>query len=519
MKIRQFGKYAGAICFSGMISMATASPPPVVTDDPNDSHDAHALEAPRIRTDMHEAMIAHDAAVNDLVSDGPFANVTKNLAPAGHGIRLEPNATTDVWALGKFAYTGTFSNPCGGEDNAGIFIWDIGNHNKVSKSGFIPSPTGSRANDVKAASLNSGDILVHTNESCGGGPGGFEVYNVDDPNNPVHLAHVQVDEIAEITPLFFVPGALEDNGVHNLWLFSQGANDYVAAQSEGIFDGFQIFDITDPSNPTLVSGWGAEELNDPGVGALTLSEDPTGARTLASINWLFDGFGSSANRFLHDFTITPDGLKAYLAHWDAGLVLLDISDVSNPQVLSLAIDPTSEDGEVNSHSVWPNADGSIVVEGEEDFSPFASQFSITSGPNVGIYPAAEGAITTPIADLPGAEMSGATTYVGLACSPISAGSGIALIQRGACAFTLKGNNAIAAGYTGMVVFNDAARGDALVTMGGTDVDIPGVFVGHSTGLLVAGVATAGDLVEGNSGADINDAARREPSILVLIRAF
>jgi hypothetical protein len=239
---------------------------------------------------------------------------------------------------------------------------------------------------------------------------------------------------------------------------------------------------------------------------LTLAEDPTGGRTLASINYMFGGFGSSANRFLHDFTITPDGLTAYLAHWDAGLVMLDISDVSNPQLVSLAIDPTSEDGEVNSHSVWPNADGSIVVEGEEDFSPFASEFSITSGPNVGIYPAAEGAITVPISSLPGEVMSGSTTYVGLACNgdPVPAGTGIALIQRGVCAFTDKGNNAIAAGYNGIVVFNDAARGDALVTMGGTDIAVPGVFVGHSTGLLIADVASAADLVAGAAGADISD---------------
>jgi hypothetical protein len=33
-----------------------------------------------------------------------------------------------------------------------------------------------------------GDLLVHSNETCGaGGMGGFEVYDVDDPRNPVHL--------------------------------------------------------------------------------------------------------------------------------------------------------------------------------------------------------------------------------------------------------------------------------------------------------------------------------------------
>jgi hypothetical protein len=83
-------------------------------------------------------------------------------------------------------------------------------------------------------------------------------------------------------------------------------------------------------------------------------------------------------------------------------------------------------------------------------------------------------------------MSGSTTYIGLACNgdPVPNGSGIALIQRGACAFSDKAANAISAGYTGMVVFNDAARGDAIVTMSGSDQPIAGVFVGHSTGLLI-----------------------------------
>jgi hypothetical protein len=111
----------------------------------------------------------------------------------------------------------------------------------------------------------------------------------------------------------------------------------------------------------------------------------------------------------------------------------------------------------------------------------------------------------PIASLPGEEMSGSTTYVGLACGTVpSVSGGIALIQRGDCAFTTKGDNASAAGYDGMVVFNDAARGDTLVIMGATDVSIPGVFVGNSTGLLIAGVASAGDLIIGAAGADISD---------------
>ena len=474
-----------------------------VSDDPNEEP---AFVHEHGAGDLSQPLIELDAA-NDLISNGPSAKNIKNIDLRGRGVRNVARATTDVWAHDGYAYTGTFSAPCGGDSEAGIWIWDTSNKNKVSFVGIIPSPVGSRTNDVKVDGMNSGAILVHSNEPCNGGPGGFEIYNVDDPANPIPLAHVQVDEIAEISPFFFAPGALDDNGVHNLWLFTQGSNDYVAAQSEGVFDGFQIFDITDPANPTLVSGWGAEELFDPGVGALTLADDPTGGRTLEAINWMFGGFGSSQNRFLHDFTVTADGTQAYLAHWDAGLILLDITDISNPTIVSLAIDPTSEDGEVNSHSVWPSEDGAIVVEGEEDFAPFETVFSIISGVAAGPYPASEGSITTPLNSLPGSELAGGTTYVGFACDvgfpgfddPVPAGSGIALIQRGACSFSSKINNAEAAGYSGVVMMNDADRGDALVSMGGDPVNLPGIFVGHSTGLAIAGVASAADLVIGAVG--------------------
>lgn len=483
------------------------------TADDGTEHEHSMLEG--ARRDPSAALMAQDAATADIVSSGPFAKVTKNLAVSSEGERNVDNATTDVWAHNGYAYTGTFNSPCGGDPEAGVWIWDVHNKNKVSFVDVIPSPIGSRSNDVKVATMNSGDILVHSNESCAGGPGGFEVYNVDDPSNPVHLAHVQTDDVNAFLRDDF---GFVDFGVHNLFLFTQGSSDYVAATVESEFGNFQIFDITDPTNPSLVGFWGAEQTD------ASKSDYPApwpfeDYSTLADFGkildvdaWLFGGFGASQNRFLHDITITADGTQAYLSNWDAGLVLLDISDPTSPSLVSVALDLSADgDMEVNSHAAWMSEDGSIVVETNEDFAPFESIFTIDTGPNAGQYPSSEGSFTTPIVSLPGSAMSGPTTYVGLACTggdpvPPATGSGqIALIQRGVCRFDDKATNAINAGYSGMVVFNDEARGDALVTMGGDSRDIPGVFVGHSTGLLVAGVASAADLVIGASGEDITAA--------------
>ncbi len=493
-----------------LLAMTTLAPAAGAQPD-QETDNVQPDQAPTLgERDPSAELEARDEIARDPMT-GPRVNL--NIRQIGRGERLEPDATTDVWASRGYAYTGTFSSPCGGEPDGGIFVWDVRNPTNVSQVGFVASPDGSRSNDVKAARMRSGNVMVHSNEPCDGGPGGFEIYNVDDPSNPEWLASVRIDELNAVSDAIF--GGITDVGVHNLWLFRQGRTDYVGVVAQTAFDNFMIFDITDPTAPELVSAWGAEELFDPGVGDLTDVTDPDG-RVLDAALWLLDGFGASANRFLHDVTITRDGTKAYLSNWDAGLVLLDISDVYNPTVISVAIDETSEDGEVNSHAAWPNRDGSIVVEGEEDFSPYALQFSITDGDNAGEYEAAEGSIGPAIADLPDRIFSGPTTYVGLGCEgdtatsadaqiampPAPTAESLALIQRGECAFSLKGANAAAAGYAGMVVFNDEARGDGLVVMGGDPVDIPGVFVGHSTGLAIVDAASAADLVIGADGAGV-----------------
>jgi hypothetical protein len=380
--------------------------------------------------------------------------------------------------------------------------------------GLIESETGSRSNDVKVATMNSGTILVHTNETCGaGGLGGFEVYNVNDPHNPVHLATVRIHEPNEVLRTQF--GGV-NRGVHNLYLFTQGSRDYVALATHGNawFGSSQIFEITDPTNPQFVSAWGPELLceedfcsddpyneTDPDVLVATINEWIGGAgRT--------PGFGASTIRSVHDITVTEDGNLMYAAAWDSGLVLLDISDPANPEVVSIALDPVngSLDGEVNSHSVWPSEDGTIVVEGEEDFAAWVSvqppsnltfgtgdpaaplpgtaistsagddfeanqtgndgtvdadSVDVTSGPLAGnTYPAIELAGDQPkFADV--GPVSGDIVWIGQACNPdpilnaeAIADGGIAVVRRGACTFREKNFNAAAAGADAIVISNN-----------------------------------------------------------------
>ncbi|WP_226004523.1 PA domain-containing protein [Natrinema salinisoli] len=506
----------------GAIPRSSSAHPSTGVSDGHDDLSERIRHDDSVR-DPSRRLIERDAATSDVVSDGPFADVTKNLDVAGRGERLLPNGTTDVWALDGYAYLGTFEEPCGtgegfGEDRLvddlrgpGIPVFDVHNPNRPTYVGSLPSVEGSRINDVKVADMNSGAILVHSNEPCDGGPGGFEVYNVDDPTDPTHLASVQVDDANEVVRDVL---GIVDVGVHNLFLFTQGKRDYVALQSEGYFGGFQIFELTDPTDPEFVSAWGAEYLCE----GEFCSGDPHEEDDVDVIldvinNWLLDGVGQSQNRLLHDVTISEDGTRAYLAHWDAGLILLDISDPANPQFVSQAIDPTAGDGEVNSHQAWPSEDGSVVVETEEDFDQFALSFSIADGPNAGEYDAAEGGFTTPIAELSEQTLAGPTTYLGLACDPEgvpeASGDGeIAVVQRGQCRFDRKAQIAIDAGYDGMVVFNEPGD-ESLTSMGGDSRDIPGLFVGHATGLAIFDADSADDLAVGDTGASIEATAEPE----------
>jgi hypothetical protein len=457
----------------------------------HDKLDNGMLELP---VDFSAALAASDNSSNANAPGSGDAG-SKTLDVVGRGVRNVGDATTDVWAHGDYAYTGTFSNPCGGAPDAGIWVWGVHNKNNPTFVGVIPSPTGSRTNDVRVNGMNSGDVLVHSNESCAGGPGGFEIYNVDDPANPVALASVRIDDPNPLTPFIF--GPVTDVGVHNLWLFTQSNRDYVGVTTETAYGNFHIYDITDPTAPVLVSFFGAEETFDPGV---IVSGDFT--RNLNAAIWLTNGFGASANRFLHDVTISADGTEAYLANWDAGLIKLDISDPANPQLISIAIDVMngSLDGEVNSHSVWPSADGSIVIEGEEDFTAWEAStapgnvtfgngnpipgvmaattagdaFEGSQTGNVGSITASGVTVTLgPLAELTysaneftgnnfplgAGSVDGDFVWIGQACNgdpilnPVGTGD-IAVARRGACTFAEKSVNASNAGAAAIVVTNN-----------------------------------------------------------------
>jgi hypothetical protein len=241
-------------------------------------------------------------------------------------------------------------------------VVDISDPSNPDWVATIPTEAGTQTNDVKVATLSTshfkGDLLAVSNEDCASidttvsppinGARGFELWDVSDPTAAQSLGRwgppTSTDTCADASQFGF--------GVHNLFIFEKGPRVYVAAVLDfaeiiqqicgltGPGD-LVIVEVTDPSNPQTVASWGA--VNDLGL----------------------DPFEPFRDVFLHDVWVEKD--IAYLSYWDAGLILLDVSDPSDPQFISQTDYWPEEEGDT--HVAVPAAGGNLVVTGDEDFSP------------------------------------------------------------------------------------------------------------------------------------------------------
>ncbi len=413
----------------------------------------------------------------------PELIVVGQLSATGLGIPFGENVT-DIWAYGDYAYLGTFDDIVCSRDFTGVHIVDISVPGEPVKVGFIPAQPGTRNNDVKVAHIETpffvGEILVVTNERCGSpflprlhangvgtppGQGGVAIWDVTNPAKPRALKqnYLKFD-------------------THNTFIWQQGENAYMMVVDDLNVQDVHIIDITKPQSPRLVT-------------------------TTGQLDWPADiaaEFGELSSVFLHDMWVQENGgrIIAYLAYWDAGLVLLDVTDPADPVFLgdSTYADPDPLSGEFpagDGHVAVPSADGTRVLFGDEDFAAGSLTSFTFDGTS---YPAFEGGFTLPTFSLPGASFGGPVHWTGgQGCTmgdfdrPANPGE-VALIQRGTCFFSTKAANAQAHGYAGFIVANDAARGDALVSMSAGTADvitIPGYFVGNSTGeIMKAGEGAA-----------------------------
>jgi len=486
---------------AGADPLTVSHDPGIVTDDP--SGEEHFTGFDGSGYSYVEAYLGSQAPANR--ADRKARNISLvgalQLSPFNAGVHA------DVAGYKNLAFVGKWRGACPG---TGVDIIDISKPKAPVKIADTNDYPDTSMEDMQVISINGRDILAIGLQDCGNvvgvGTVGMELYDISNPSSPVFLSLFNGADFGQPATLGHVHefDLAKTPGGKTLALLASPDLEAITSDDAGLngTGDLLIVDISDPRNPALIGEWGV--LDEP---------------TLGVPFYLNVRQGGDARTLLHSVRANANGTRAYLSYWDAGFITLDLSDPTSPVFLSHAPNTAPGDSyaageEGNAHSADEAQGGNLLVAADEDFTPFASVFSITSGPNTGNFPAAEGAFTKPIVNLADRSMNGSVTYIGLACAgpvPAAPDDGnpltdeIALALRGVCFFQDKASVAEAAGYDGFIVMNDAARGDALVLMGGSGAvpvpQIPGVFVGHSTGLKICGVANEGSLVVGMTCAD------------------
>jgi hypothetical protein len=404
--------------------------------------------------------------------DGDISDVSATQAPNG------------AW----YAYLGDWGAKC---QTGGVHVVDISNPAKPVKIGFLNAGgTGYQTEGVQALHIDttaySGDILVVSNEWClpksdpALNPGGITIYDINDPTNPTRLVQAFGD--------FDVHGN-RANESHSAIAWDAGSRAYVAAIDNEEIEDVDLFEITDPRNPTLLA-----ETNLPGVRVNAYGNEKTS----------------------HDFDVLqfPDGRwHLMVSDWDAGWIDVDVTDPSNPTIVGDfdyatcdQVVPTACPPEGNAHQGEWNSDGSVFVGTDEDFSPFRLPIRVLDGPLAGqIVAAGEFGWTKPVATFPDQKVNGPTVFGGYGCPDDTAEipppsvlgtlapgeEKIIVFQRGpvgdpnhaqhdACFFSDKVASGENAGYDVVIVANHHA--------GAQGGEFPDAFICGSQGSPVAGTA-------------------------------
>jgi hypothetical protein len=412
---------------------------------------------------------------------------------------------SDVGVLGDYAYLGQWAAGLPAPNcRGGAHVVDISNPARPTKVGYLPSHRETYVTEgVQALHLNTpdftGDLLVISNEDCGpNGIGGLTLWDVTDPLNPVKLSerggdytNGPFDGVHTLDPVA--------HSAHSAMAWQAGDRAFVIAiDNEEDPNDLDFFDITDPRNPVLIA--------ETGIGDWPAAE--------------VDAFGNFPTS--HDFDVRRIGgvWWAMVSYWDAGWVLLNVNDPSNPLFVD---DSNYADCEAHMPTVCPpegeahqgewNEDGTLFIGTDEDLAPFRLIFDVVGGNAAGRHDAEEFSWTVPISTLADKRVNGPVVFGGYGCPAdrpsipnasildphTAAGEDqIIVFQRGpvedpnspgeACFFSEKVESGQLAGYDAVLVANHhAGAGEGQhphATLCGSQghiftPTIPGLCIGHA----------------------------------------
>ncbi len=229
--------------------------------------------------------------------------------------------------------------------SGGVSIIDVTDPAAPQTAGFIPTPN----NDTWHIKVQAADgLLLVPSELNFFGVGvtgddlrpGARIFDIENPTEPREIGFAEAGGI----------------GVHRSW-WHGGQYAYLAAgiEAPGVWMHGQpdmtrvlrTVDMSDPTNPRTVSDFWLDEQRGPG------NPTPEGATT-----------------YVHQPTIAGD--RAYVAYWDGGFAIVDISDRAKPSLIShVRTFPALSDG--NTHTCLPLLDRNLMIVVEENTANFGGE--------------------------------------------------------------------------------------------------------------------------------------------------
>lgn len=256
-----------------------------------------------------------------------------------------PGFNGDIWGHRGFAYIGTWgtaSNYPARCPATGVRIVDLTDPSKPTLVGALATIPGTSQEDIYVAHVATayftGDLLATGIQACNRASDvqrGVDLWDVTDPRAPQHLAFWSSG-----------PAGSGAQGGHEIDLVIRNERVYlgVAVPYAEILEqrgDFRLVDVTDPRNPAQVSSWGA--TLDGGLA-------PAAGQTF----------------FGHSVRFNAAGTLAIVSYWDAGALLLDLTDPTRPALVGRTPYPP---GAVANHSSWFTAGESLLLTGDEYAGP------------------------------------------------------------------------------------------------------------------------------------------------------
>lgn len=248
-----------------------------------------------------------------------------------------------VWAHGNVAYLGTIgrNESC---PAIGVRMYDVADPAEPADLAVIAGEyEGTSTEQVWVGAVDVdrfvGDLAVVAHRVCDGTDSeafrGLTMYDVSDPSNPVALGS-------------YTTGS-ETLGVQGFDVWVERDRVVVVAAAPhslpdqlGGLGHVRIVDISDPTAPEDVADWDFRRDSDP-----------------ADRDAALDG-ADPLDVHANGVTLDPDGRRAFVSLWDAGVVVLDLSTIERPRAVGWTRSLGYELGNSGSTSFSPELERLVV---------------------------------------------------------------------------------------------------------------------------------------------------------------